>query len=541
MSLFLGAAESPSSVGGAAASENTRSTNPNSSENSPGESGSGQPSGGVNHPPPQMLADVMEEYQRANQRLVQQQNNLIPVLRNDANYSDTAERDRDQQLFNKVSRITHYLSHAQHAMSDILLNLSRDPPRQLRARLFIIPSIVQTARVQAVPIDVTVQAGAVGAVHAAAHAAAVAAARSSAATNQPSQPRAGVTVGSGNFSTLTSGSGPRFSTSSSSATTSTGTNTRRGGGVPLMLPPGMLGNASFTVRSNQPNGGNPGASAQDSIQSMVLNALNQAFRPGGAEGGEGAGPSISVSTSESSGTESTRTTQSTSGPFSSVSGASLQPPHGGVPMSPQIGSPLLGNLNSFDPFLTCSSHHLPQNNRSQNRGRLIVRNQRAARSEPNSGVSSRTSSLDRRASSFLRTRAASTQGRTSTGTSTSQAQASADRASIDALSLGRPELMTFSRMMSQFLGGNNGATAGTPAANQEVRGLMNMITGVLSQVIGSLHGENSNQTIADFLNSLPDYTYVEGDNLWSDLMMALARRLTFSVRYINLDIIFLQI
>ena len=104
-----------------------------------------------------MLADVMEEYQRASTRLVQQQTNLIPVLRNDAVYSSSAERDADQQLFNRVSRITHYLSHAQHAMSDILLNLSREPPRQLRARLFIIPSIA--ARVQAVPIDVTVQAG----------------------------------------------------------------------------------------------------------------------------------------------------------------------------------------------------------------------------------------------------------------------------------------------------------------------------------------------------------------------------------------------
>ena len=228
-------------------------------------------------------------------------------------------------------------------------------------------------------------------------------------------------------------------------------------------------------------------------------------------------------------------------------------------MSPQIGSPLLGNLNPFDPFLTCSSHHLPQNNRSQSRGRLIVRNQsqqqqqqRSARSEPNSGVPSRAASMDRRAS-FLRTRAASTQGRTPNGggsapsTTASSAAAAANNNNpfgqpLDIFSLGRPELLTFSRMMSQFLGGGNvpptvaagggsgsAASAAESAANQEVRGLMNMLTGVLGQVFGSLHGENSTQTIAEFLNSLPDYNYVQGDNLISDLLMALARRLTFSV------------
>ncbi len=468
-----------------------------------------------------MLADVMEEYQRVNRRLVQQQNNLIPVLRNDAIYSSDAERDRDQQLFNRVSRITHYLSHAQHAMSDILLNLSRAPPRQLRARLFIIPSIVQTARVQAVPIDVTVQAGSPSR------------STTSTATSQPAQSRIGITVPSGTFTTSTSGSGPRLTTSTSFGTTSTGTNTRRTG-VPLMLPPGI-----FPVRAGSAaaNSQMPLPAAQDNIQSIVLNALNQAFRNGGENSENSAGPSISVSTSESAAQERTsQPTVTSSSNGSAGIGAGL-PPIGGIPMSPQIGSPLLGNLNSFDPFLTCSSHHISQNSRSQNRGRLIVRNQRAARSEPNSGVNSRNSSLDRRASSFLRTRAASTQGRTSSSVSSGQAASlgSVNLGLIDPLGShghGGPEFMTLSRMMSQFLG--NGAT--DSANDDQVRGLLNMATGVLGQVLGSLHGETSNQTIADFLNSLPDYNYVQGDNLWSDLMMALARRLTFSVSLIFFNI-----
>ena len=47
----------------------------------------------------------------------------------------------------------HYLSHAQHAMSDIMLNLGRPPPRQLRARPFVIQSVMQSAVIQTVPVQ----------------------------------------------------------------------------------------------------------------------------------------------------------------------------------------------------------------------------------------------------------------------------------------------------------------------------------------------------------------------------------------------------
>ena len=51
-----------------------------------------------------------------------------------------------QRLFKKVSEAMHFLSHAQHAMSDIMLDLTTPPPRQLRARPFVIQSaLVQSA------------------------------------------------------------------------------------------------------------------------------------------------------------------------------------------------------------------------------------------------------------------------------------------------------------------------------------------------------------------------------------------------------------
>jgi len=475
----------------------TRPTEVGSSESSPGsESGNVQTgSGAVNHPPPQMLADVMDEYQRANRRLVRQQNNLAPILRNDATYTDTAERDRDQLLFSRVSRVTHYLSHAQHAMSDILLNLSREPPRQLRARLFIIPSIVQTARVQAVPTDAS------------------------------QNTRSGISVPIGSF-TSSAASGPRLATSTNSSsgitssnTTSTGTNTssRR---VPMQS--GIFGNASITVRASQTNG--TPSTSQDSIQSMVSNAINQAFRQV-LEGSDVPGPSVSVSHSETVTSQTNASSSSTGG--NTTSTASM-PSMGGISMSPQIGSPLLRNLNTFDPFLTCSSHHLGEHRRLQNRGRLIVRNprsarsdtnagsSRSARSEPSSRGSSRTTSLERR----LRARAASTQGRPVAIALSSMA--------ADPLSFGRtggPDLASFNRMLNELVGGvPNSSSVGSQDISA---GMMNAISGVIGQILGATPGETSSQTIADFLNSVPDYNYVQGESVMSDLLMTLATSLTF--------------
>ena len=65
--------------------------------------------------------------------------------------------------------------------------------------------------------------------------------------------------------------------------------------------------------------------------------------------------------------------------------------------------------------------------------------------------------------------------------------------------------------------------------NQNDQGVMNMIQGVMGQVMGAIGGGASANptTIRQFLNTLPDYHYVEGESLVTDLLMTLANHLTF--------------
>ena len=55
-----------------------------------------------------------------------------------------------------------------------------------------------------------------------------------------------------------------------------------------------------------------------------------------------------------------------------------------------------------------------------------------------------------------------------------------------------------------------------------------MIQGVMGQVVGAMGGGGNSTTIDwEFLNTLPDYSYVEGESLVTDLLMTLANHLTF--------------
>lgn len=55
-----------------------------------------------------------------------------------------------------------------------------------------------------------------------------------------------------------------------------------------------------------------------------------------------------------------------------------------------------------------------------------------------------------------------------------------------------------------------------------------MIQGVMGQVANTLTGQQASPTIAQFLNSMPDYNYVEGESLVTDLLMTLAQHINFS-------------
>ena len=60
----------------------------------------------------------------------------------------------NQHIVDKVSRTLHFISHAQHAMSDIIVDMGQAPPRNLSCRPIIVQ---QSAILQAgIPIQLEV-------------------------------------------------------------------------------------------------------------------------------------------------------------------------------------------------------------------------------------------------------------------------------------------------------------------------------------------------------------------------------------------------
>ena len=90
------------------------------------------------------MADVMDEYQALSQRLSRHWSRLTEVLRADPESRREEETRERQALFNQVTQVMHFMSHSQHALSDLMLNFDRPRPRVLRANPFIFPLPVQT-------------------------------------------------------------------------------------------------------------------------------------------------------------------------------------------------------------------------------------------------------------------------------------------------------------------------------------------------------------------------------------------------------------
>jgi hypothetical protein len=92
------------------------------------------------------------------------------------------------------------------------------------------------------------------------------------------------------------------------------------------------------------------------------------------------------------------------------------------------------------------------------------------------------------------------------------------------------ELADIGNIFSQIFGGS------TESPNQDDMNVMNVVQGIMGQVISSLGGQQESRTIAEFLNTLPDYNYVEGESLITDLLMTLAQHMNFSVSSLIMNI-----
>ncbi len=525
----------------------------------------------LEYPSTTEMAAVMDEYRETNDRLAPHWNAINEILRSNSVIEGGEEATRRQQVsFNQVTHVMHLMSHAQHAISDMMVNFNLSPPRVVRSR----PIILQPAGPQLGAIMVPMPPG-----------------------GAP-RPRGPQSVQPRTAPNNTQQSGvSRTSTQTSTANSSNHVSQEAsaGGGLQVSaVTPIVVGIEVEGVlgrRGSSETGHQAGARAareahqqhhqqhmrqhvqqhdQAFLQSMIHAAI------GGMDGSRASqatpevaassppsssssgSPSSRASTGESSDsssqtqargntqtqpTTSTRTRSTTQvhyGPPPPIATAGLLPP--GIPVAPASG---------FDPFLPCNSHHLPV--------------QRARARIPAGGVQRpRSASVPpRREESGAGARAPSGPGTSSArpGGSPQLARRSAAPSQEHQGAHPPPLGPIFANLLQQNWDNRQNMSEGSPqqqvnfaldpsilALMQDLQqvvangplsqapsgpgsdeaNMMGMIQGLLGQVVGAMTGANRNpSTISEFLLSLPDYSYVEGDSMLTDFLMTLARNLTF--------------
>ncbi|XP_073973226.1 large proline-rich protein BAG6 isoform X2 [Rhodnius prolixus] len=98
---------------------------------------------GRRYPGTTALADLISMVQDINTRLQPFLERYYVLMRDDPVLENPAE---EQRFFNQVSELMHFMSHAYHAISDVMCDFSQPPPRLLRCRPVLIQhsAVLQT-------------------------------------------------------------------------------------------------------------------------------------------------------------------------------------------------------------------------------------------------------------------------------------------------------------------------------------------------------------------------------------------------------------
>ncbi|KAI9562605.1 hypothetical protein GHT06_010059 [Daphnia sinensis] len=441
----------------------------------------------IRNPRVSVFADVIEDMERLQQDLRPHLTAVRQLLRDDPVLNPlSAEYRQAQHTFNQVAEGLHYLAHAFHAMSDLMVDFGTPPPREVRARPYVYQQAVLSSTI---PIHASIS---VETTHTHRHPQAnPSAGNPTAATPQPSQapPRLPTTNPRDFVRHVTRPEAAAGAANQSAAPTASPTFLGWRASIPV---PGATPNA--------PPGQNVGA-PRAPVQMLHPDMLARGGHPH---------PFGRL-------------------PLAMASQGGWTPVNLGGQMHPMVYMEVRSNnnqqedqpsspgqsptaLGEFDDFLPCHSRHLSRS-------------------------STRTDSEQARPRPTVVTGPAQA---FTMATETNQAHPARTGSQTTAIPASVDEFMNeMFRQVTASSGGGDGRVAGgviiggaggsDNTANPVLTNAMfsSLLQGVMQEVAGVVSGHQSPNTVAHFLRNIPDFTYTAGESFLFDLFMTMADHMTF--------------